>query len=57
MEVVANAVLIYLEATVVYVKMATSCIQTNGIAEVGSETQGGYCYMTVDCLLTREERF
>lgn len=38
MEVVANAVLIYPEATVVYVKTATSCIQINGIAEVGSET-------------------
>lgn len=38
MEVVANAVLIYPEATVVYVKTATSCIQINEIAEVGSET-------------------
>lgn len=36
MEVVVNAVLIYLEATVVCVKMATSCIQINGIAEVGT---------------------
>lgn len=38
MEAVANAVLIYLEATVVYVKTATSCIQIKGIVEVGSET-------------------
>lgn len=38
MEVVANAVLIYLEATVVYVKMATLCFQINGTAKVGSES-------------------
>lgn len=37
MEVVANAVLICLEATVVYVRMATSCIQINEIAEVGNK--------------------
>lgn len=34
MEAAANAVPISLGASVVYVKMATSCIPTNGIVEI-----------------------
>lgn len=54
MEVVANAVLIYLEATVACVKMVISCIQINGIVEVGSETSGEHHYMKVHCLVATE---